>query len=341
MPHLVAAPDKFKGTATAREVAEAACEAAAGAGWTAVAVPMADGGEGLLDALGGRSRTEVVDGPDGRPVQAEWRWLDSPQGGVPTAVVEMAKASGIVLAGGPEANDPVAATTRGTGQLIAAAVAAGARRVIIGLGGSATTDGGLGAVEALEGRSRLAGVELVVASDVDTLFLDAARVFAPQKGASPAEVELLSRRLQRLAQVYRERFGAEVTSLPGAGAAGGLGGGLAAIGARLVPGFEMVAEAQGLAEHIAGADLVVTGEGLLDEQSFNGKVVGGVAAMAAEAGVPVVAVVGDCEGDVDRGIEVVSLVATMGTEAAMAEPLRGVREALGELIARRSGPRGG
>ena len=189
---LVAAPDKFRGTATAGEVAAAIVAGAGRAGWRGVALPMSDGGEGFLDALGGEIRDAVVTGPLGDPVKAEWRLID---GG--TAVIEMARASGLALAGGAAGNDPVAATTAGTGELVLAAVEAGARRVLVGCGGSATTDGGAGAVEAIGSVQRLEGAEIVVACDVGTLFADAARVFGPQKGAGPAAVEELSARLAR------------------------------------------------------------------------------------------------------------------------------------------------
>ena len=146
---------------------------------------MSDGGEGLLDVFGGGNRTTVVTGPLGSPVEAAWR-IDRR-----TAVIEMARASGLVLAGGAEGNDPLAATTRGTGELIAKAIEQGARTVLVGLGGSATTDGGLGAIEALGSPARLGPIDLQVACDVRTRFVDAAAVFAPQKGATPAQVRLL------------------------------------------------------------------------------------------------------------------------------------------------------
>lgn len=321
MARVVAAPDKFRGTATARQVAEAIAAAAQAAGWRCDQVPVADGGEGTLDVMGGRWRTSEVRDPRGRLVVAPWR-LDGT-----TAVVEMARASGLSLVGGAAGNDPVTADTAGTGQLVAAAVKEGAKRVIIGVGGSATTDGGLGALRALEPHSRLHGVQLIVACDVDTRFLDAATVFAAQKGATPTQVSLLSRRLERLAALYQEDYGVEVRLLPGGGAAGGLAGGLAAIGAQLVPGFDVVAEAVDLAERMEGADLVVTGEGLLDEQSFHGKSVGGVVALAAEVGVPVLVVAGDIgwEGVGDPGIPCVSLVERFGRTRAMEDTLECVR----------------
>ena len=329
-PHVLAAPDKFRGTATAAEVAAAVGRAAAGAGWACDEAPVADGGEGTLEALGGRPRHTTVQGPLGDLVDAEWRVQGE------TAVVEMARASGLALVGGAEGNDPVAASTYGTGELIAAALDAGARRVIVGVGGSATTDGGLGAVRVLEHR-RLREVELVVACDVSTPFVDAAEVFAPQKGATPTQVALLRRRLERLADLYRDQHGVDVRGLPGSGAAGGLAGGLAALGATLVPGFDVVAEALDLEERMDGADLVVTGEGFLDEQSFHGKAVGGVVELAQAAGVPVLVVAGGVlDGlDVPDGLEIVSLVERFGEQRAKEETLACVEEVVGDAL----GPR--
>jgi len=200
VPHLVAAPDKFRGTATAPEIAQGAATGARRAGWTASCVPLADGGEGTLDAVGGEVRTDVVTGPLGRPVEAQWRLVRAGSPPVATAVVEMSRASGLVLAGGAARNDPIGATTRGTGELVRAALRAGADRVVVGCGGSATTDGGAGALEALAGDPALRGVELLVATDVTTPFLDAARVFAPQKGASAEQVALLTERLAATAR---------------------------------------------------------------------------------------------------------------------------------------------
>jgi glycerate kinase len=243
-------------------------------------MPLADGGEGTLDALvaarGGAIRTAPVTGPLGDQVEAAWGLL--PDG---TAVVEMARASGLELVAAR--NDPLRASTRGTGELITAAARGGARRIIVGVGGSATTDGGLGAVDAL-GWS-LGGLDVTVACDVATPFLDAATVYAPQKGATAAQASLLTRRLRRLAEEYERRTGVDVTALEGGGAAGGLAGGLAALGATLEPGFEVVAQAAGLEEALEDVDLVVTGEGKLDHTSFEGKVVGGVLEWAGEEGI--------------------------------------------------------
>jgi glycerate 2-kinase len=330
--HLVAAPDSFRGTAAAADVAAAVARAAVAAGWTADEVPLADGGEGTLEVLGGPNRTTTVTGPLGDPVRAAWRFAGR------SAVVEMARASGLELVGGPEGNDPIAATSSGTGELLAAAVDAGCRRIVLGVGGSASTDGGLGAVRALEPLARLRGVDLIVACDVRTRFVDAAPVFAPQKGASPAQVELLRRRLERLADVYFHNYGVDVRDLEGSGAAGGLAGGLVAAGARLVPGFDLVADEVDLHDRLDGADLVVTGEGFLDEQSFEGKVVGGVAAVAAAAGVPVLAVVGRVLDGVavPDGVEVVSLVDAVGEDRATGATPAAVEE----VVAGRLRPRG-
>jgi glycerate kinase len=327
---VVAAPDKLRGTATAVDVAAAVDRVAAAAGWDCDQVPLADGGEGTLDVLGGPNRTTRVTGPLGDPVDAAWR-LDRR-----TAVVEMAQASGLARAGGVERNDPVAASTAGTGELLSTAIDHGARRVLVGLGGSATTDGGLGALRSLYPLHRLQGVELVALCDVRTRFVDAAEVFAPQKGASPAQVELLRRRLDRLADVYLSDYGVDVRDLEGAGAAGGLAGGLAVAGASLASGFDVLADELCLHELVEGADLVVTAEGFLDEQSFEGKVVGGVAAVAAQAGVRCVAVVGEVvdglAGGVPGGLEVVSLVELFGEARARADTVACIEEIVAGLL---------
>ena len=281
MTFAIACPDKFRGTLTGSEAAAAIARGLEQAGiHDVLQVPLADGGEGTLDALvtarGGSYRSARVTGPLGDPVTAEYAVL--PDG---TAVVEMAKASGLALV--RHRNDPLRASTRGTGELIAAALRGGATRVVVGVGGSASTDGGLAAVETL-GWS-LAGADVTVACDVTTPFLNAATIYGPQKGASAAQVSLLSRRLEHLAGEYRNRTGVDVTEVEGGGAAGGLAGGLAAIGARLEPGFEVVAAAAELEAAIGDADLVVTGEGKLDVTSFDGKVVGGVLEWAAEENV--------------------------------------------------------
>ncbi len=322
MVRVVVAPDSFRGSARALDLVAALRRALGAVGHEVDGVALSDGGEGFLDALGGANRVATVTGPLGDPVDAPWRYAGE------RGVVEMSRASGLELVGGAEGNDPMAATTSGTGEVLGAAIDAGCRRIVVGVGGSATTDGGLGALRALEPLGRLRGIELVVACDVRTTFVDAAEQFAPQKGATPAQVELLRRRLGRLAQVYLESYGVDVTSMVGSGAAGGLAGGLAAVGARLVGGFDLVADEVDLADRISAADLVVTGEGLLDEQSFAGKVVGGVAELAAQAGVPVLAVVGEAVADVvvPPGVTVVALVERVGLDRAMADAVECVVE---------------
>ncbi|WP_419842275.1 glycerate kinase [Candidatus Poriferisodalis sp.] len=339
---VVACPDKFRGTASA---AQAAASIAAGVRRRAAAdaevicLPAADGGEGTLDALGGPNRTSTVTGPLRDRVAAGWR-LDGDE-----AIVEMARASGLALAGGADGNDPLTATTAGTGELIAEAAARGARQIVVAVGGSASTDGGLGALDAMAPLSRLAGVSVVVACDVRTAFCDAARIFGPQKGASPAQVELLTRRLVRLVDLYRERYGVDVSELPAAGAAGGLAGGLAAgLRAELAAGFEVVATRIGLREAIEGADLVVTGEGRLDAGSFDGKVVGGVLALAAKAGVPAAVIVGSRAAgtELPDGLRpgggaapasLVVLAERFGADRSMNDTLGAVSDAAAEVVA--------
>jgi glycerate kinase len=323
---VVAAVDKFRGTATAAEVAAAIGHACWELGHDCVEVPVADGGEGTLEALGGANRTSTVTGPLGDPVEAGWRFHRG------TAIIEMARASGLQLVGGREGNDAMAASTVGTGELIDQALDLGAKKIIVCLGGSATTDGGLGAVRAIHAPGRLRGVQLLVACDVTTLFVDAAPVFGPQKGATPSMVKMLVGRLERTAQIYREEFGVDVSTIEGAGAAGGLAGGLAALGGRLVPGFDLVADELDLHDAVAAADLVVTGEGFLDAQSFAGKVVGRVQQMAAELGKPVGAVVGDADPAVVDRIPHAVLAQLFGLERALAEPLWCIEHAAGPLV---------
>jgi glycerate kinase len=316
---LLAAPDKFRATLSAREAAQAIALGAERAGWTAVELPLADGGEGTLDVLGGGNRRTRVSGPLGDPVEAAWRLEEDG-----TALIEAAQACGLTLAGGREGNDPLRATSRGVGELIAAAVAEGAERVVVAVGGVASTDGGVGATEAVPHPLL---VPLDVACDVDARFLAAADVFAPQKGATPDQVQVLRERLAELV----------VPDLPGAGAAGGLAGGLAAIGARLVPGFDLVAERVGLQERLAATDLVVTGEGLVDATSSTGKVVGRVLERARAARIDALVVAGDVAPE--SPIDALSLVASYGPERALSEPaecLSGLVQSA--LATRRDGP---
>jgi glycerate kinase len=301
---------------------------------------MADGGEGTIDALaasGGRLRSATVRDPLGRPITASYLLRGS------TAFVEMARASGLALVGGAGGNAPLEASTAGTGDLVRAAVADGATKVVVTLGGSATTDGGLGFLEALAPLDRWRGIEFVAATDVRTTFADAAEVFAPQKGASPAQVRLLRGRLERLAARFLADRGVDVSALPGSGAAGGLGGAMASIGASIVSGFDLVAEEVELARYLAGADLVVTAEGFIDEGSLEGKVVGGVCRMAAEAGVPVLAIGGQVlDGLEARGVlaartgggtvTVVSLVQAVGPQRALGATAAAIADVVSSVI---------
>ena len=311
---VLCCPDKFRGSLTAGEAADAFAVGVESAGRTAVRLPLADGGEGTLDVLcpaaADRRRLRVT-GPLGEPVDAEWGLRGD------TGVIEMARASGLALVG--DGNDPLRATTFGTGELLRAALDAGVRRAVVAVGGSATVDGGLGALEALD--FDLRGAEVVVACDVTTPFVEAARVFGPQKGAGAAAVAELERRLERLADRYRDERGVDVRDLPGAGAAGGLAGGLAAYGARLVPGAALVADVVGLRDAVRDASLVLTGEGRVDATSFAGKVVGHVLREGRGLGVPVAIVAGDAErATLPKNVECLTLIELGGSlEAALGD----------------------
>jgi glycerate 2-kinase len=284
LPVLVA-PDSFKGTFSAREVASAIAAGLRAADREARELPVADGGEGtmevLVNILGGELRTVTASDPLGRPIEAGFALL--PDG---SAVVETAQASGFGLVDEAE-RDAWAASTRGTGELIVAAVEAGAEKVIVTVGGSATMDGGAGALEALDEAG--VRVPMDVLSDVRTPFEDAPRVFGPQKGADAAMVKRLERRLAELA----ERLPRDPRGKPLTGAAGGLSGGLwAACGARLEPGAPYVLDAIGFDELMRASAFVVTGEGRLDDQTLRGKIVGEVATRCRQAGVTCHAIVG-------------------------------------------------
>ncbi|MEO3871536.1 glycerate kinase [Nonomuraea sp. B12E4] len=328
--HVLVAPDKFKGSLTAAEVAS---RVSAGLGVPTVELPVADGGDGTVEAAvaGGFTRVTIeVTGPTGERIPASYAW----QPGSADAVVELAEASGLRrLPGGLQ---PLTATSHGTGELIADALRRGARRVVLGLGGSACTDGGAGMAQALGARLLdaeggdlppggaalrsldridmsgfvdIAGVEFVVASDVDNPLLGphgAAAVYGPQKGATPEDVKTLEAGLSRLAAVATATHGLMgavehddvpramgVAGAPGAGAAGGVGfAALAFLHAEIRPGIDYLLDLLGFGEQVEGARLVITGEGSLDEQSLRGKAPIGVAQAAAKAGVPVVAVCG-------------------------------------------------
>ena len=294
---IVVAPDSFKGTLSAVEVTEALAEGIEAAGLEAVRSPIGDGGEGTMDAIlvarGGETQTVTVSDPLGRPIEARFALL--PDGR--TAVVEMAQASGLSHVAEDE-RDAWAATTHGTGELIVAAVRAGAEHVIVTVGGSATTDGGHGAVAAMQD----AGVRprVSVVCDVSVPWERSPSVFGPQKGADADMVERLEARLDELAAAAPR----DPRGVPMTGAAGGLSGGLWAwYDAELIPGAAYVLDALEFDERVAGAALVVTGEGALDEQTFHGKAVGEVAKRAAAHGVPCHAVVGVSRLTAERAAE--------------------------------------
>ncbi|WP_426997126.1 glycerate kinase [Pseudarthrobacter sp. N5] len=326
---VVIAPDKFKGSLSAPDVArhlEAGLQAVAGGNLEVTKIPVADGGEGTLDAAVGSGftrRSATVSGPTGQPLRAEFAVRGN------EAVIEMAAASGLaVLPGGIVTSESATtATSLGTGELISAALDAGCRQIILGVGGSANTDGGAGVLQGLGARlldadgrelpaggaalARLASIDFsgfdvrleqarfVLASDVDNPLLGvegAAAIFGPQKGASAEDVAALDSALANFVQVLAGEIGsrAERAALaPGAGAAGGVGyAAIAVLAATRRPGIDVVLEFTGLADRLAGADLVITGEGSLDEQSLLGKTPVGVARAASHAGVPVIAVCG-------------------------------------------------
>jgi glycerate kinase len=330
---IVIAPDKFKGSLSAPDVCrhlEKGLQGAAGGNLDILRIPVADGGEGTLDAAVGSGftrRTAMVSGPTGELIEADFAVRGH------EAVIEMAAASGLalvpqVLGGGqPDSASATTATSLGTGQLIRAALDAGCRRIVLGVGGSANTDGGAGLLQGLGARfldagnnelpvggaalanlrsidfthfePRLVDTRFVLASDVDNPLLGtegAAAVFGPQKGATQQDVDTLDAALARFVEVLAREIGFRAhraAEAPGAGAAGGVGyAAIAVLAATRRPGIDVVLEFTELARRLAGADLVITGEGSLDEQSLLGKTPVGVARAAAAAGVPVVAVCG-------------------------------------------------
>ena len=288
--HVIIAPDKFKGSLTAPQVAAAIARGLREAvpGLDVRCLPVADGGDGTVDAAVAAGFLRVgrwVTGPVGKPVPASFAVRGD------TAVVEVAAASGLA---GLSPLAPLTATSYGTGELLRSALDVGCRRIVLGVGGSACTDGGKGMIEALGDRVEdFRDVDLVLASDVDNPLLGpsgAAAVYGPQKGATPADVRVLESRLR----AWADEVGHEFVDAPGAGAAGGIGfAALALLGARRRPGIEVVLDLVGFASALPGARLVITGEGSLDSQTRHGKAPAGVA--AAANGVPVVAVAGRCE----------------------------------------------
>lgn len=341
---VLVAPDKFKGTLSAPEAAAAIGRGLVSGGLDVEPLPVADGGEGTMECLvrahGGRLAAVEVSDPLGRPVHAAFGLIEEGR----TAVVEMAQASGLWRVG-PDERNPLGASTRGTGELIAAAIESGAREMIVAAGGSATTDGGRGALEALgarftkksadlvELRRRLRGVKLSVACDVRAPMVGpegAARAFGPQKGADEAEVERLERRLRDWARLALKTTGRDVATEAMAGAAGGLAGGLRAFAdAQLRPGAALVLEALDFDGRMREAFAVVTGEGQLDEQTLAGKVLFEVSTRSRQAGVPCYAVVGRDELDAfERRLMNLEVEA-----AARADELASVQQV--ELAARR------
>ena len=328
MRKIVIAPDSFKGSVAAREVADSAERAVREVfpACEVVKIPLGDGGEGTMDALlaalGGERVSCRVRDPLSRPLWADYAILEDGR----TAIVEMARASGLPLLA-PAERDPSQATTYGTGELIRDALERGCRRFLLAIGGSATNDGGTGLLRALgyrflDGRgeelepcgaalARIAVVDrsgvspalreasFTVACDVDNPLYGergAAEVFARQKGADDAMVRMLDAGLRNYARVIERATGTRVDELPGAGAAGGLGAGLVAfLGAELKPGIQMVLEATRFDERIQGADLIITGEGKLDRQTCMGKAPWGVSRAATRQGIPVIALGGSVE----------------------------------------------
>lgn len=329
---IVIAPDSFKGSLTAMEASTAIERGISQVFPDAVIdkVPMADGGEGtvqsLVDATNGEILTEQVTGPLGEEIEAEYGIL----GDGNTAVIEMAAASGLPLVPEDKRN-PMLTTTYGTGELIKAALDHGCRKLIIGIGGSATTDGGAGVAQALGAKllddngeeigfgggelarlaeidmstidSRIAETETEVACDVDNPLTGprgAAYVYSPQKGATPEMVEELDEALKKFADIVKRDLGIKVDDVPGAGAAGGLGAGLMTfLDAELKSGINIVIEAAKLEEHIKDADLVITGEGMIDSQTIYGKTPIGVARIAKRYNIPVLGIAGTLSDDSD------------------------------------------
>lgn len=334
---LLAAPDKLAGTLSAPRAAAAIARGAHAAGWEAVVAPVSDGGEGFAEVLGGDIVDATVSGPLGRTVQSTWRLRENGA----TAVIEMAHAAGRSLLPDPIGDDCINATTRGVGELIIAARDAGATTIIVGCGGSATTDGGRGCLDVIEEAGGLDSVPtLLVATDVTTHYLDAARRFGPQKGASPAQVNELSQRLVEEARRLEAASGLSISTLERAGAAGGLAGGLASIGGQLVSGFDLVARELRLEEQARSCDLVVTGEGRLDASTLEGKAIASLLHLLPDDKA-VVIVAGEVEAEVARSmarsrsgaLSALSLVDEVGRETALTATERAIAQVIEHFLA--------
>jgi glycerate kinase len=320
---ILVAPDAFKGTLSAAEVAKAIGRGLSDRGRPVDLCPVADGGEGTLEALlpaiDGELRTATVSDPLGRSIEASFGLGDG------VAVIEMAAASGLGLVSAQE-RDAIAASTSGTGELIVTAAEAGATTVYLGVGGSATTDGGAGALKAIHDAGGLGKARIVVLCDVRTPFEHAARVFAPQKGADPEAVTRLTRRLNDQARRLRR----DPRGVPMTGAAGGLSGGLwADLDAELVPGAPFVLDAVDFDRRMRAARAVITGEGKLDQQSLAGKLVSEISTRARQAGVPCHAIVGTRELD-SFGVRVLDLQAVL--EASTLREISAAARRLAELL---------
>jgi glycerate kinase len=320
---VLVAPDSFKGTFSAAQVADAAGRGLVAGGFAVDLCPVADGGEGTLEALitasHGETRWARVTDPLGRELHAAFGVCDS------VAIVETAAASGLGLVE-PAERDAIVASTRGTGELILAAVAAGAKTIYLGVGGSASTDGGAGAIQTIRDGGGLRGAQIVVLCDVRTPFEDAARVFGPQKGADPKQVRRLTARLHAFAR----RLERDPRGVPMTGAAGGLAGGLwGALDAELVPGAAFVLDAVDFNARMRSARAVLTGEGKLDQQSLAGKAVSEIATRARQSGVPCYAIVGTRELDA-FGARILDLQAVV--EAETLEEIELAAKRLAEVI---------
>ncbi len=321
---VLVAPDKLRGTATAAAAAAAIASVLESRGVQADRCPLSDGGEGFLGALGGGNRSSVITDPLGRPISVEWRLSDG------VAVLETALVSARVLASSPGPAEAERASSVGCGQLLAAAIEAGARSVLLGLGGSAFSDGGRGAVTAIENVLPWSA-EVLLATDVRTTYLDAAAIYGPQKGADASAIERLTAGLDRTATALTERFGRDPRGIAGTGAAGGLAGALWAAGAQLRSGLDIVAQQVKLDQRLAVAELIITAEGRLDETSLAGKVVGGLLDRAG--GRPVWILAGAvADGLTVPGATVVDLSARYGRERALLDTRTCLAEATAALL---------